>query len=168
MKYIDFKSNYRIYEDGTIELYGVSNKPDGYVVKGVIDKKGYKRVTIDGKRYFLHRLVAELFIPNPYNLPQINHKDENPGNNAASNLEWCDAKYNSNYGNRNKKISEKQKRQPSCRQIGKFTEDGRLLCIYPSIREAARQNNTYSSNISQCCKGNSKYTTVKGFIWRYI
>lgn len=46
----------------------------------------------------IHRLVAEAFIPNPYNLKQINHKDENKLNNIFTNLEWCDCKYNINYG----------------------------------------------------------------------
>lgn len=52
------------------------------------------------KRYYktIHRIVAETFIPNPKNLPEINHKDENPGNNNVENLEWCDRIYNANYG----------------------------------------------------------------------
>lgn len=51
------------------------------------------------KSFYVHRLVAEAFIPNPDNLPQINHIDENPRNNATINLEWCTQKYNCNYGN---------------------------------------------------------------------
>lgn len=69
--------------------------------------KGYYYVTIDRKLVRLHRLVAKAFIPNDNNLPHVNHKDENKLNNFADNLEWCDSKYNCNYGNRNKKISER-------------------------------------------------------------
>lgn len=72
------------------------------------NKRGYLQVSLikNYKRYYftVHRLVAMAFLPNPDNLPQINHKDENPLNNNLSNLEWCTAKYNCNYGNRNSKI----------------------------------------------------------------
>ena len=67
-----------------------------------INKKGYMFVTLaeGGKQYnrAIHRLVAKAFIANPNRYPMINHKDENKANNIITNLEWCDAKYNSNYG----------------------------------------------------------------------
>lgn len=61
-------------------------------------KKGYLTVQLCNKIFTVHRLVAEAFIPNTDNLPMINHRDEDKTNNVADNLEWCDAKYNSNYG----------------------------------------------------------------------
>lgn len=81
-----------------------------YHFKGKILKQGnrktsgmpYKQVVLyknkEHKTVAVHRLVAETFIPNPDNLPQVNHKDENPSNNNVSNLEWCTCKYNVNYG----------------------------------------------------------------------
>ncbi len=73
-------------------------KRDEYL--GVCLSKGKRR-----KSYLIHRLVAESFLPNPDDFPQVNHKDENKNNNAVCNLEWCTAKFNDNYGSRNEKIS---------------------------------------------------------------
>ena len=74
-----------------------------------MDSKGYLQVELRddyGKRKIkkVHRLVAETFIPNPDNLPEVNHKDENKQNPSVSNLEWCTSKYNSNYGIRKERI----------------------------------------------------------------
>ena len=82
-----------------------------------LSPKGYKNINIryKGKLYTfrVHRIVAETFIPNPDNLPEVNHKDENKGNNSVDNLEWCTHQYNSAYGTRGikqgKKISAIQK-----------------------------------------------------------
>ena len=78
------------------------------------DRLGYKMVSLckDGKRtmYKVHRLVAIAFIPNPDNLPIINHKDENKSNNNVCNLEWCTYKYNSNYGTNPQRLSEWMKK----------------------------------------------------------
>ena len=77
------------------------------ILKNYKDKDGYVKVILckNNKTRFLsiHRLIAEAFIPNPDNLPQINHKDECKSNNSIDNLEWCSCKYNINYGNRTKK-----------------------------------------------------------------
>ena len=68
------------------------------VKTGHISGGGYLQIALDGHNYLVHRLVALAFIPNPDDLPYINHKDECKTNNCVDNLEWCDAKYNINYG----------------------------------------------------------------------
>lgn len=85
----------------------VFNNKTGRKLKSSINK-GYCGVYLyneNGRKFFLvHRLVAEAFIPNENDLPDINHRDENPMNNSIENLEWCTPKYNCNYGTHNEKI----------------------------------------------------------------
>lgn len=70
---------------------------------------GYRAAEMDGKKEYIHRLVAQAFIPNPSNFPCINHKDENRLNNNVDNLEWCDKAYNNRYGTCNIRQSETKK-----------------------------------------------------------
>ena len=77
---------------------------EGRILKLSSDRLGYLRAQLYSnskrKSFLVHRLVAQAFIPNPDNLPQVNHIDENPSNDNVENLEWCDGKYNVNYGTR--------------------------------------------------------------------
>ena len=86
----------------------VMNVRSGRVLKVFNNYLGYKIVSLcrSGKQktFSVHRLVAEVFINNPDNLMEVNHKDEDKTNNNVDNLEWCDRKYNNNYGNRLKKV----------------------------------------------------------------
>lgn len=113
--------NYEVSSEGRVrslgrwENYGQKSKRfrRGRILKLVNRVKGvYKAVNIynetGNKLVAVHRLVAEAFIPNPDNLPCINHKDENPSNNCVDNLEWCTYEYNNNYGNHIRKIIESQ------------------------------------------------------------
>lgn len=120
------------------------------------------------KRFSIQKLVANAFIPNPNNFPQINHKDENTHNNEVSNLEWCTAKYNNNYGGHCKRDSESHINHPMLsKQVAQYDLKGTLIKIYPSTMEAIRQTGFLSvGDISRCCSGQLK--TYKGFIWRYV
>ena len=84
--------DYEIMKDGRI-----FNKRFGRFVKPQLNNKGYGRVTLCGKQFFVHRLVAEKYIPNPNNLPQVNHKDGDKTNNSVENLEWVSNQENRNH-----------------------------------------------------------------------
>lgn len=101
------------------------------------------------KLLLIHRLVAQAFIPNPNKLPMINHKDENPSNNRVDNLEWCDQKYNMNYG--------------TCRQrIGKASK---LRCNSPEgkVRQSEIMRNFYANN-SNPNKGKKRTEEQKAYM----
>lgn len=86
----------------------VMNVRSGRVLRGIVNNLGYIMVGLSKsgkvKMISVHRLVAEAFIKNPDNLREVNHKDEDKSNNNVDNLEWCDRKYNVNYGSRMDKV----------------------------------------------------------------
>lgn len=91
------KEDYIITKEGQI-----INKKRGNVLKPQLNGKGYLRIWIGKKLYFVHRLVAEKYIPNPNNLPQVNHKDGNKLNNHVNNLEWVSNEYNRKHALKNR------------------------------------------------------------------
>ena len=88
------------FERYQVSNYGrVKNLATNHILKPFIASSGYLAVALgSGNKRYVHRLVAQAFIPNPTSLPQVNHRDENKQNNCVDNLEWCTASYNVNYG----------------------------------------------------------------------
>lgn len=149
-------------------LYEVSDKGRvksiGYCKERILSPgkhpNGYLQVELykNGERKMckVHRLVAQTFIPNPDNLTQVNHKDENKENNSVQNLEWCDSKYNINYGTRNDRCS---------KPVLQFTKDGEFIQEWKSTRDVERNLGYSNCNISSCCTGKRK--SAYNFIWKY-
>lgn len=152
-------------------VYLISSDGEVYRKMKPFNNKGYKKVSLggrDNKEYFVHRLVAECFIPNPDNLPIINHKDENPSNNCADNLEWCDQKYNINYGTQKERAAisrskpvvqcDKETHQP----IQYFLSATKASEQFP-IPENARKR------IVEVCKDSKdvRYHSAYGYWWRF-
>lgn len=115
----------------------------------------------------IHRLVAETFIPNPNNLPQVNHIDENKLNNRVENLEWCTAKYNLNYGTHTKKVVEKLTNGPLAKKVAQYDLDGNLIKVWDSIREIKRCLGYDNGTISKFCRNKVNWKHCYGFIWKY-
>ena len=109
----------------------------------------------------LHREVAKAFIPNPDNLPEINHKDEDITNNCVDNLEWCTSKYNANYGSRNARMKANKKTIPVIQK----DLDGNFIKRWNSLSDASRYFNVDVSSMIRVCKG--KQHTCRGFKWEY-
>ena len=133
-------------------------------------REGYKRVLLSlyGKHHHcaVHRLVGMAFIPNENNLPEINHKDENPANNKVENLEWCTRKYNANYGTLPNRISGWQTNSPvRSKAIYQYTKDGEFITAYPSLNEAGRCVGVSGDMIGRVCKGKAK--SAAGFIFKF-
>lgn len=127
-----------------------SQDKDGYLIVGLFDgnKTHMKRV---------HRLVAQLFIANPFNYPMVNHKDENKLNNCVDNLEWCNNQYNINYGNHNTNVSNTLSRPIRCVETG---------IIYNSGKEAAKSLGVSPGSIARARDVISH--TCKGYHWQSV
>ena len=162
-KHIPNYEKYLINENGVIISYR-THKP----MKTFIDKKGYEKIDfkINGKRIrslLVHRLVALTFIPNPNNLPQVNHKDENKQNNNVNNLEWCDGKYNSNYGTRNKRITQTRYKYYS-KPVIQLTKNNEFVKEFKYVEETKKYG-FQPANIRNVLAGKIKY--ANGYIWKY-
>lgn len=160
-----FEGAYEVSDLGNIRsLHNVESSP----MKPTKNYLGYLKIVLfkDGVPYYrtVHRLVADAFLPNPEKCPQINHINEDKADNRASNLEWCTAKYNANFGTRNDRIK-KALTNKYGRGVYQFSLDGEFIAEYPSLSEAGRAVNASPSSIRHSCLGHRG--PVSGFLWEF-
>ncbi len=176
---------------------GMQKRICGRLLQIISYPNGYKKVCLckycTPKEVILHRLIAKVFIPNPLNLPEINHKDEIKSNNKVNNLEWVTSKQNSNYG------SGIQRRVESLKKSGKMSgknnpmygrsgaknplfgitgadhhssipivrvQDGIVVEHFVSLTDAAKKLNTHKACISSVLRGKQKHTM--GMKFKYL
>ena len=175
-----YEGRYQVSNLGEVRSLDYNHTKSIKLLKIGVTKYGYCTVAICGKRVKVHRLVAQAFIPNPCNLPQVNHKNENKTDNRVSNLEWCDAKYNCNYGTRNlrmgnslngsgngmyskkhssetkAKIGEKSKKKVRCVETD---------MIFNSINDLANYLGVNRNSVTRVLKGIRK--SLKGLHFEY-
>lgn len=178
----DYEGLYQVSNYGRVKSLNWHRTGEERVLKGQKVGSGYLHIGLckNGKKkhFKIHRLVAQAFIPNPDNLPEVNHKDENPSNNFVGtkennfkdgNLEWCTAKYNINYGSRNERVVKKltgvYNNKTKSKTVIQLRMDGSLVRIWPSVMEIQRQTGYSPGSISGCCRGERH--SAYGFKWCY-
>lgn len=177
--------NYAISNYGRVKILNYRKIGRERIMKQSKSKNGYFKVVLcrkneKRKTFSVHRLVALMFIPNPENLPCVNHKSEVKSENQASNLEWCSVSYNLMYNDGAKKRAQTRKNSTvwmetmakvnakRSKKVYQYTKNGlELVSVYVSTREAERQTGFYSGHICACCNGKRNRKTAYGFIWSY-
>ena len=151
------------------------------ILKPQLQNNGYLHIKLSQKDktkcILVHRLVAQVFIPNPNNLPQVNHINEDKTDNRVENLEWCDRKYNINYGNGISKRVKTNKENGTYKKIGEinskihsksilqFSKDNSFVRKWDCIMDVQRELGYDNKQICSCLKNRQK--TAKGFKWVY-
>lgn len=160
------------YEDYLVSNLGkiystISNKT---LSSWELNDMGYRVVALRRKKFLVHRLVAEAYIDNPDNLPQVHHIDNDRSNNRVDNLAWVTAEENlSEMRSRNGDTSGTARKallKVSSKPVYKVSLDGVILAEYPSVTKAAEDIKGIAGKIGQVANG--RRNSHKGFIWKWV
>lgn len=157
-----FEGLYEVSDQGRIKSLKRNTTSGGIIKTHVNRGYVYSHLCKNGKHrnVKVHRAVAEAFIPNPDNKPEVNHKDENKSNNCVGNLEWATKKENANYGTKNERSAQK-----SGKTVVQFDMEGNRIHTWPSSMAIERALGFRASNIRACCIGIAK--SAYGFVWKH-
>lgn len=151
--------DYIITKEGFVISY---KNREPKILKPQLDRDGYYKVQLsygkNRKKYFVHRLVAEQYIPNPENKPEVNHINGVKTDNRVENLEWVTRSENSKHA-----VNYDLCKQP--KKVNQYNINGEFIKQWKSIKEAKIKLNLKNAHISQVCQGQRK--TAGGFIWKY-
>ena len=164
----DFEGRYEVSNRGRVRSlrYKGNNGKIGYLTP-CDNGAGYLFVYLCDEllkkhRYaYIHRMVAEAFISNPNGFSEINHINECKHDNRVENLEWCNHRYNINYGSRNERVAKK------CgKKVAQYDMEMNKIAEFETMREAFKKTGISNQTISLCCSG--KIKTSGGYHWSYL
>jgi hypothetical protein len=158
---------YQVSNLGKIKSFA-KNKQNGKILKFSHNHKGYNQVILvkDKKpnNQLVHRLVAQAFIPNPNNLPQVNHKDGNKQNNCVDNLEWITNKDNIKHAKEHN-LYPKSSERKTCRKVNQYDLNGNFIKQWNYIMAIEKELGYDNRCICRCCK--NKRPSAYGYKWKY-
>lgn len=170
-----YGGTFQVSNLGRVKTFNYRNSGKEKVLKPKKHNKGYLQVQLmkgeQNKMFTIHRLVAQAFLPNPQNLPCVNHKDEDKTNNNVENLEWCDRSYNVRYSMdlhperiANRKNSPRYGKRMGLK-VNQYNKNGELIKTWDNSRTIQNQTGMSDWSIAECCRG--KRHTAYGYIWQY-
>lgn len=174
---IGYEGIYQVSNLGRIKIIKNMHKGNKTTFMEISPNRyGYCRVSLwknkKRKTYCVHRLVAEAFIPNPENKPQVNHKDGQKSNNDAENLEWATSSENQTHSCRvlghipRTFIGRFGKLHPRSKKV-KQIKDGKIIAVFDGIMEASRITSINKTQISNICQKKKGFKTAGGYIWEF-